>query len=137
MTLSPGLVRAKRVSTMASVEPMVTTISFSGSRVRPMKRPHLRARACRKLGAPMVMGYWWGPRRLTSARRSSISRGGSKSGNPWARLMAPQSREIRVIRRITESVNNLFFLLNSCMEHQSFFFFFRWGNQVYFITFYC
>ena len=43
--LSPGLVRAKMVSTMASVEPMVTTISVSGFRVRPMKRPALRASA--------------------------------------------------------------------------------------------
>ena len=34
------------------------------------------------MGAPMVMGYWWGPRWLTSARRSIIALGGSKSGNP-------------------------------------------------------
>ena len=115
MILSPGLVRAKIVSTMASVEPMVTTISVSGSRVRPMKRPHFLARAWRKLGAPMVMGYWCGPWWLTSSRRSSMALGGSKSGKPWARLMAPHSREIRVIRRITESVKSLFFLLISCI----------------------
>ena len=120
MILSPGLVRAKIVSTMASVEPMVTTISVSGSRVRPMKRPHFLARAWRKLGAPMVMGYWWGPWWLTSSKRSSMALGGSKSGKPWARLMAPHSREIRVIRRITESVKSLFFLLISCMVDRSF-----------------
>ena len=124
MILSPGLVRAKIVSTMASVEPMVTTISLSGSRVRPMNRPHFRARAWRKLGAPMVMGYWWGPCWLTSARRSSMAWGGAKSGKPWARLMAPASMAIRVIRRMTESVNNLFFLLISCMAISSFFVFF-------------
>ena len=115
MILSPGLVRAKMVSTMASVEPMVTTISVSGSRVRPMNRPHFRASAWRKLGAPMVMGYWWGPKRLTSASRSIMAWGGSKSGKPWARLMAPTSMAIRVIRRMTESVKSRFFLLISCM----------------------
>lgn len=36
-TRSPGFVRAKSVSTMASVEPIVATISVSGSMVRPMK----------------------------------------------------------------------------------------------------
>ena len=56
--LSPGLVRAKMVSTMASVEPMVMTMLVSGSRGSPMNRPALRASAWRKLGAPMVMGYW-------------------------------------------------------------------------------
>lgn len=58
MILSPGLVRAKRVSTMASVEPMVTTMSVSGLMGRSMKCWLLRASAWRKLGAPMVMGYW-------------------------------------------------------------------------------
>ena len=47
--------------------------------------------------------------------RSIIALGGSKSGNPWARLMAPTSMAIRVIRRMTESVNSLFLLLISCM----------------------
>ena len=117
MILSPGFVRAKIVSTMASVEPMVTTISVSGSSVRPMKRPALRASACRKFGAPIVMGYWCGPSALTSARRSVSALGGSKSGKPCARLIAPHARLTRVMRRMTESVNNLFFLLISCIVY--------------------
>ena len=44
-----------------------------------------------KFGAPMVMGYWWGPIAETSARRSVISFGGAKSGKPWAKFIAPQS----------------------------------------------
>ena len=103
------------VSTIASVEPMVTTISVSGSSVRPMKRPALRASACRKFGAPIVMGYWCGPSALTSARRSVSALGGSKSGKPCARLIAPQSMLMRVIRRMTESVKCSFLLLSSCM----------------------
>ena len=111
MILSPGLVSAKIVSTMASVEPMVTTISVSGSSLRPMNRPHFLASACRKFGAPIVIGYWCGPSVLISASRSVSALGGSKSGNPCARLIAPQPSAIRVMRRITESVNCSHFLL--------------------------
>ena len=39
-----------------------------------------------------------------SANRFVISLGGSKSGNPCERLMAPYLLDIRVIRRMTESV---------------------------------
>lgn len=38
------------------------------------------------------------------ASASSMGFGGSKSGNPWDRLMAPYSLLMRVIRRMTESV---------------------------------
>ena len=43
--------------------------------------------------------------------------GGSKSGKPCARLIAPHARLTRVMRRMTESVNNLFFLLISCIVY--------------------
>ena len=59
--LSPGFVSAKMVSTMASVEPMVTTMFVSGSMEMPMNLPHLRLTARRKFGAPIVIGYWCGP----------------------------------------------------------------------------
>ena len=103
------------VSTIASVEPMVTTISVSGAYFMPMKRSHLRESAWRKFGAPIVMGYWCGPSWLTSSSRSVIALGGSKSGKPCARLIAPQSMLMRVIRRMTESVKCSFLLLSSCM----------------------
>ena len=57
MILSPGFVNAKIVSTMASVEPIVTTISVSGSILSPIKRLSFFESACLKLGAPIVMGY--------------------------------------------------------------------------------
>ena len=105
MTLSPGLVTVSMAHIMASVEPQVATISVLESMGRPMKRLCLRARASRKLGAPQVMAYWWGPRWATSARRSMMAWGGSKSGKPWERFTAPYWLEMRVMRRMTESVN--------------------------------
>ena len=109
-TLSPGLVRAKSVSTMASVEPMVMTMLVSGSMSRPEKCLVLAATARRKFGAPMVMGYWCGPLTATSMSLSVMALGGSKSGKPWARLMALLAMAMRVMRRITESVNCSHFL---------------------------
>ena len=100
---------------MASVEPHVTTIWVSGSMSRPMRGLCLAASAARKLGAPQVMAYWCGPVWATSARRSVISAGGSKSGKPWDRLMASYFMDTRVMRRITESVNCDVRWLSSCM----------------------
>ena len=42
---------------MASVLPQVTTMFSSGSMGSPMQRDCLRARACRKRGAPQVTAY--------------------------------------------------------------------------------
>ena len=106
MTLSPGSATVIMAHIMASVEPQVATISLSGSMVRPMQRDCFLARASRKFWAPQVTEYWWGPSRDTWDRRSRISLGGSKSGNPWDRFTAPYFRETRVIRRITESVKS-------------------------------
>lgn len=52
---------------------------------------------------------------LTSARRSVMGLGGSKSGKPWARLMALFAIAIRVMRRMTESVKYWLRLLISFM----------------------
>ncbi len=99
---------------MASVEPQVTTIWVSGSMSRPMRGLCLAARAARKLGAPHVMAYWCGPSWATSARRSVMAAGGSKSGKPCERLMASYFMETRVMRRITESVNCDVRVLSCC-----------------------
>ena len=40
----------------------------------------------------------------TCSSRFRISWGGSKSGKPWDRLTAPYWLEMRVMRRMTESV---------------------------------
>lgn len=68
------------VSTIASVEPMVTTISVSGSYFMPMKRSHLRESAWRKFGAPIVMGYWCGPSRADLLQSVSHRLGRVKVG---------------------------------------------------------
>jgi len=84
---------------------------YSAGNYQPFQRLQLR------FGAPIVMGYWCGPSLLTSSSRSVIALGGSKSGKPCARLIAPHARLTRVMRRMTESVNNLFFLLISCIVY--------------------
>jgi len=50
------------------------------------------------------MEYWWKSSFAAAAKRSRISLGGSKSGNPCERFTAPYFKETLVIRRITESV---------------------------------
>ena len=113
MTLSPGFVTAIIAAIIASVLPQVTTISLSGSTFMPEKCSCFAASASLKFCAPQVKAYWCGPSAATSARRSVISFGGSKSGNPWERFTAPYFNEILVILRITESVNPALLLLNS------------------------
>src|SRR6266511_3900983 len=61
--------------------------------------------AARNVGDPQVTGYWWKPSVRARLAASTTSGGGSKSGKPWARLMAPCSSARRVISRITDSVN--------------------------------
>ena len=102
--MSPGSVTVIMAAIIASVLPQVVTISLSGSMVRPIKRDCLAARASLKFCAPQVMEYWWKSSWETSASRSRMASGGSKSGKPWDRFTAPYLREIRVIRRMTESV---------------------------------
>ncbi len=114
-TRSPGLVTVMTEHIMASVEPQVTTICVSGSMSICMRGLCLAASAARKLGAPHVMAYWCGPSAAALARRFLMASGGSKSGKPWERLMAPYCMETRVMRRMTESVNCAVRWLSSCM----------------------
>ena len=100
---------------MASVLPQVTTISVSGLIFIPEKCSCFAARASRKFCAPQVNAYWCGPSFATSESLSVISFGGSKSGNPWDRLIAPCCSEILVILLITESVKFAVLLLSSFM----------------------
>jgi hypothetical protein len=44
-----------------------------------------------------------------------MSFGGSKSGKPWERFRALYCMEIRVMRRMTESVKPFVLSLNGCM----------------------
>ena len=61
MIRSPGLQTVMTAHIIASVPPQVTTISVSGSSVRPRLRPALRASASRKFSAPKVTEYGCGP----------------------------------------------------------------------------
>ena len=115
MTLSPGLATVIMAAIMASVLPQVVTISLLGSISRPIRRLCFSASASRKFCAPQVMEYWWKSSWATSARRFKIAWGGSKSGNPWDRLTAPYWLEMRVIRRMTESVKCAVRVDSGCM----------------------
>src|SRR5213593_3403283 len=54
--------------------------------------------------APHVMAYWLTSAWIARQAASLIAAGAAKSGNPWARLIAPWRRARRVISRITDSV---------------------------------
>src|SRR6266511_1481837 len=102
-TSSPGFTTLSMAAIIASVAPHVTTTFASGSASIPLNRFAFAAIASRKGFAPHVIAYWWCG--LSSAERASstISRGGSKSGNPWSRWMAPCLAATRVISRTTLS----------------------------------
>jgi len=72
-----------------------------GIQRQPMNRDCFRARACRKFGAPQVMAYWCGPWRAARSAAFNKASGGSKSGKPWDRLIAPCALATRVILRMT------------------------------------
>jgi len=76
----------------------------------PMKRETFLARACLKFGAPHVTETHTGcgtKFRCFSKAPQAVRGGGSKSGNPCDRLMAPYILATRVIRRMTDSVNRV------------------------------
>ena len=52
-----------------------------------------------------MIAYWFTSARMARHAASLISSGASKSGKPWARLMASWRRARRVISRMTDSVN--------------------------------
>ena len=99
--------RVQDVSIDASVLPQVTTVLASGSMGSPVNRDCLRASAARKLGAPQVTAYWCGPWRPARSAAASRAGGGSKSGKPWDKLIAPCALATRVMRRMTDSGNKL------------------------------
>src|SRR5207247_6335313 len=68
-------------------------------------RAYFAAMASRIAGDPHVTGYWFTPALMACRAASLTSSGASKSGKPWARLMARCSSARRVISRITDSVN--------------------------------
>src|SRR5579875_4102989 len=94
-----------------SVAPQATVTSRSGSTGRPHSAAFFSAMASRSTLAPQVVAYWWysPPRASAAWAASTISAGGSKSGKPWAKLMARsgpwRARFTRVISRMTDSVN--------------------------------
>src|SRR5712691_3529658 len=96
---------ARKAAAIASVEPQVTTISVSGSSSGQPNLRYLAAMAARSLGEPHVTGYWLYPSRMARWAAAFSSSGASKSGNPWARLIALSSSASRVISQITNSVN--------------------------------
>src|SRR6267378_5784223 len=102
---SPGLIRVSMAAIMASVAPHVTTTLASGSASIPLKAFARTAIASRSSRAPQVIEYWLYPASSACFAASSISRGGSKSGYPWARFTASWRAAIRVISRITDSGN--------------------------------
>src|SRR5215207_1538511 len=66
---------------------MVTSVS--GSTARPYSACWRSATACRSTGSPTLGAYWCSPPATASAAASTRRSGGSKSGKPWARLIAP------------------------------------------------
>src|SRR5438132_12806104 len=74
---------------MASVAPMVTTTSVSGSWSRPYQCRWWSATAWRSAGSPAPGGYWLCPARMAATAASATSAGPSVSGKPCPRLMDP------------------------------------------------
>ena len=90
---------------MHSVAPQQTVTCSSGShQSRPLNDRIFAAIACRSGAMPQVMAYWLNPSRMARQAASLTSSGGSKSGIPWPRLIAPYRWASRVISRMTDSV---------------------------------
>src|SRR3954463_7952666 len=99
--------RARNTDAIASVAPHVTVISRSGSTSMLYQCRYLSAIASRSAGLPHVIAYWFTSPWIAAHAASFIGSGIGKSGNPWARLMAPYWLAMRVISRITDSVKLL------------------------------
>src|SRR5262249_7282538 len=90
---------------MHSVAPQQTVTCSSAS--APSRRVNARifaAIACRSGAAPQVTAYWLNPSRIAWHAASFTSSGGSNSGSPWPRLIAPCRWASRVVSRMTDSV---------------------------------
>src|SRR5919199_2765921 len=104
-TSSPGFTSARKVAAIASVAPHVTVMSRSGSTSIPYQRRYFSAIASRSGGDPQVIAYWLMSPWIAAHAASFIGAGIGKSGNPCARLIASCWLAIRVISRMTLSVN--------------------------------
>src|SRR5690606_33311391 len=76
---------------IASVAPLVTVTSASGSGRWPYSAPVLSAIASRRAAMPVIGAYWLWPARIARSSASTRRAGTSKSGKPWPRLTAPCS----------------------------------------------
>src|SRR4029077_13318872 len=107
ITSSPGSTAASIAAIMASVAPFETVTSLPASTTRPHAADCLRATASRRGAAPQVVAYWLWPSRSALTAASTMRGSVSKSGKPWAKLIARSgplsSRFCRVISRMTDS----------------------------------
>src|SRR5947208_5126895 len=107
ITSSPGSTAASIAAIIASVAPFEIVTSLPASTSRPHAMDCLRATASRRGAAPHVVAYWLWPSRSALTAASTIRGSVSKSGNPWAKLIARSgplsSRFCRVISRMTDS----------------------------------
>src|SRR6266849_6756758 len=107
ITSSPGSTAASIAAIIASVAPFETVTSLPASTSRPHAADCLRATASRNGAAPQVVAYWLKPPRSVSTAASTMRGSVSKSGKPWAKLIARSgplsSRFCRVISRMTDS----------------------------------
>src|SRR5919109_4351105 len=110
MTSSPGSTTASIPEIIASVDPQWTHSMVSGSTPIPYTEANFVAIASRNGLAPHVIAYWLTSAAMARAAASLISVGAGKSGKPCARLIAWCAIAIRVISRITLSVNDAAFL---------------------------
>src|SRR5262245_12088187 len=105
MISSPGSTRAMKTDAIASVAPQVTVTSLSGSTCMSYHFRYFVAIAIRRAALPHVTAYWLMSPLIAAHAASFIGSGIGKSGKPWARLIASCWLAIRVISRITDSVN--------------------------------
>src|SRR4051794_9521832 len=98
---------ARNTAAIASVAPQVTVTFRSESTSMSYQRRYFAAIAMRSEGVPQVIAYWLMLAWMAMHAASFRGCGMGKSGIPWARLSAPCSLAMRVISRITDSVNVL------------------------------
>src|SRR2546430_2418552 len=107
ITSSPGSTAASIAAIIASVAPFEIVTSLPASTSRPHAMDCLRPTASRRGAAPHVVAYWLWPSRSALTAASTMRGSVSKSGNPWAKLIARSgplsSRFCRVISRMTDS----------------------------------
>src|SRR5690349_18383676 len=105
MTSSPGSISAMNTDAIASVAPQQTVISLLGSTAIWYHCWYLCAIALRSVAVPHVTAYWLMSALMAVHAASFMGSGIGKSGNPCARFTASWSCAMRVISRITDSVN--------------------------------